>query len=268
MLVKAASGGSIEIVQWLRSHDGLKGGEVDRRFMHIAALYNHLALVQYMQSLGTAWDDYMFEGIASRGHLDMLQWLADQKVPMPHHEIAWQAAKHNRLNILQSLDADQGVALEDTQALDGAARGGHIPLMEWLMNRGCTVDPAVCTAAVMQAAEADAIAVLEWLRVRGQLILAAELYNWTLACSYGPKNDKCSLVKWLREVANCPWDAPSLAMCAAYNGHLETLQYIHKHGGPFTAEQLTQQLHDGRKEPEVRRWLREQGAKRARYSKA
>ena len=66
----------------------------------------------------------------------------------------------------------------------------------------------------------------------------------------------------MREVAECPLDAASLAPHAAGRGQLECLQYIHQHYDPFTADQLTEQLcmagHQGRLA--TAQWLHAQGA--------
>ena len=74
---------------------------------------------------------------------------------------------------------------------------------------------------------------------------------------------RLAVMDWLRQEALCPWDVGDLAEWAVLFGQLELLQYIHEHGGPFTADQLTEQLVLAGEHGHLRiaQWLRDkQGA--------
>ena len=49
------------------------------------------------------------------------------------------------------------------------------------------------------------------------------------------KGGNVDLLRWLREEKNCPWGDRTCSW-AAYDGHLECLQYAHKNGCPLTGE--------------------------------
>ena len=134
--------------------------------------------------------------------------------------------------------------------------------MEWLISHGCPVDDDVCFDAVRYAVGSGSTAALESLRQSGLIILIPDRYMNVLHDSARKHEaNALTLVRWLREVAECPWHAAKLAERAAAINHLQVLQYVHEHGGPFTAEQLAVQLRCAYlRYPEVCQWLRKQGA--------
>jgi hypothetical protein len=82
----------------------------------------------------------------------------------------------------------------DKWAWAAAARGGHLPVLEWLRSQACPWDESACSAA----AEGGQLAALQWLRRRG-----------------------------------APWDFLTCAK-AAGAGHLEVLRWAHAQGCPLS----------------------------------
>lgn len=255
---EAAKAGSMELMQWLRSKEVRIGSEV----LHTAAVGNHLPLAQYLFSIGTPWHAYMADKVAEKGCLDMLKWLHSQECVMGFNSLAFPAARGGHVNILKWLTIEHGVDLSDNRAMAVAARAGHISVMVWLMEQGCAITADVCEAAVHGSVGVGSVAVFDWLRDFGHFISRPELYHGVISCTASVAAHSLMVMKWLKEVAEFPWDAAELAKYAAVYGKLECLQYIHQHGGPFTAEQLTDQLHIAGQCVNIStaQWLRTQGA--------
>ena len=199
----------------------------------------------------------------------MLKWILDHGCPI--HPIgdltgaaslAQFAAAGDCRPVLDWLVSEHGVVLANTKALQGAAYGGHVALMEWLMQQGCLFTPDVSDAAATHDTLANSTVLLEWIRHRGQLMLGPATYYTVLLYGVRHASGCLTVMKWLREVANHPWDAATLALQPARRGAFECLRYIHQHGGLFTAEQLQEQLHLAvvKGHDHIADWLRAQGA--------
>ena len=158
---------------------------------------------------------------------------------------------------------EHDVVLANTRALAGAAYYGRLSLMEWLMDQhGCLVNARACDNAVRCAVETGSLDAAEWLLQR-HFFVSPELHFARFNYREKDVNNCLKVMRWLREVANCPWDATELAYAAACCRDLESLKYIHQHGSPFNAEQLHDQLQASSGRPggsEVAEWLRTQRA--------
>ena len=254
---ETAKTGSVEIMQWLHTRPVL----ITSQALRVAARSNHLPMVEYLGSFSTILCQLhprTAVEVAEEGHLDMLKWLQSHRCAMEFEDIAFHAAKGGHVHILAWLLEDHGVDLSATRALARAARGGHLLMMGWLIMQGCDVDAEVCLSAVHGALRTGVTA-LNWLLQHGHLMLTPLLYKPVFSDTGKRLTHRLKVLKWLREVAHCPWDAVEAAKCAAMYGHLECLQYIHQHGGPFTPQQLTAQLRDaGRLDHlAVAQWLRD-----------
>ena len=172
----------------------------------------------------------------------MLQWISQ------HHDIEdWYrltnfAAFRGSVEILEWLTNEQDVIV-DAYDLQEAAQGGQVAAMEWLIEHGCQVTTEACEWAAYHGARQGNTATLEWLRSRGHLIVFEDLYLFVDKLREDENHSSYAHVwKWLREVAECPWNAQELALEAADANCSEALQYVHQYGGPFNADQLAAQL--------------------------
>ena len=249
-----------------------------------AATGNHIALVQYLSSINAPWHDdlpqYLSsinapyhddlpQAVSERGLFDMLKHVLDSGCPIRSADgqsadagvLAYHAARGSHVTILEWLIIEHGVTLSETRALAGAARGGHLSLMKRLMDQhGCEVTALVCRRVIRHAVNTGSLAAAEWLLQRHSFLGSPELY---IAAFVSRDKDGCNRLKvmrWLREVAHCPWDAAGLANAAATSGDLECLKYMHQHAGPFDAAQLHVQLRLSDRDEGVAAWLRTQGA--------
>ena len=235
----AAKSGSVEMMQWLHQ----KGIRVDYRTMAAAAGSNiHTTLVQYLHELGTPLSDYAAQCAAENCNLEMLKWIVEHYVIEDWHRVTGAAADCGSIDILDWLVNEKGIAADST-ALCRAAGAGQLGGMEWLIQHGYEVTTKVCQYAACNGGWDENTAALEWLRTNGHLILHEDLYCFVRRLRKSSENVSYIHVwKWLREVAECPWNAPKLARHAAEDDCLVALQYVHQHGGLVDAEGLADQL--------------------------
>jgi len=138
----AAEGGHLEVVQWLLANGGLWRGSVYR-----AAIRNgHLHVAQWAHANGYPWDDQdgpeteatllplMCARAASRGDLDMLQWLwSIRRVDDP--DLYATAAHSGCIHIIVWLHGQQ--CPWDARVIEKALAAGHWNIVEWVRERGC-----------------------------------------------------------------------------------------------------------------------------------
>ena len=102
----------------------------------------------------------------------------------------------------------------------GAARGGHLEVLQWLHANGCPLGANTC----MYAARGGHLEVLQWLRANG--------CPWGRnTCSGAAEGGHLEVLQWAR-VNGCPWDEDTCRF-AAQGGHLEVLQWAHANGCPW-----------------------------------
>eukprot|EP01135_Chromosphaera_perkinsii_P001349 Nk52_evm76s164 gene=Nk52_evmTU76s164 len=182
---------------------------------------------------------------AAYGHADVVEWLNEifPSVSSPNEAAHYQQSYHHASSCGLLRGAESAICTTD--AMDYAAKNGHLALIQWLhshRNEGCTVN------AMNWAAEMGHIDVVQWLHENRDegcneyaLRNAAgnnhlRMVQWLTA---NRPHDKCTtsamdwacgrghldVVRWLHENRSegCSEDAMYLA---AGNGHLDVLKYI------------------------------------------
>lgn len=108
------------------------------------------------------------------------------------------AAGGGHLDVLKYLHANGAVLTLETCA--AAVRGCHIPCLQFCVAHNAPLDESLCAAA--------AVAVC------------------------GNESHGLEMLRYMHEVARCPWDARTCTAAASRNS-LECLEYAHKHGCPW-----------------------------------
>ncbi|PNH10058.1 Ankyrin repeat domain-containing protein [Tetrabaena socialis] len=138
-------------------------------------------------------------GIAAEtGNMELLQYLLDQGVghqeAFVHGEMR-SAACSGHVDAMKLLHAC-GAAADAVDTVYGAARGGHLPALAWLVET-LGAEAALTAGVFASAAMAGSMELLAWLQVRG-----------------------------------CPWDATTFA-AAATEGSEEQLEWLVAQGCPL-----------------------------------
>ena len=236
----AAISGSVEVMQWLHQ----RGMSINQRAMSEATGSNtHTALVQYMLDIGTPLSDYAAIRAAYSADLKMLEWVSQHYAIQEWRPLTRIAAQQGNIEMLNWIVIEKGIAVDDVD-LCRAAEAGQLAAMQWLIEHGCAVDLEVCQWAAHSGEVLRNTDALEWLRNHGHLILDAGLYCAIERLWFSSEEGHYAHVwKWLREVAECPWEncASAIAVEAARNCP-QALVYVHEHSGGFSADELADQL--------------------------
>ena len=95
------------------------------------------------------------------GRLDVLRWLTLDPSYEMDRRWTYHAARNGHVDVLEWL-ADEGCSLAE-DAASGAAEGGHLDALKWLVSMGCPWSGSVWNYAVKGRHEH----VVEWLRGEG-----------------------------------------------------------------------------------------------------
>ena len=120
----------------------------------------------------------------------------------------------------------QGRLSRQKYLCEGAARSGHLEVLQWLRANGCPWDGWTCK----YAAEGGHLEVLQWARKQG--------CAWDgNTCAHAALKGHLEVLQWLR-ANGCPW---GMGTCkgAAEGGHLEMLQWARANGCPWNANTCT-----------------------------
>ena len=194
------------------------------------------------------------------GSAALAKWALTEGCPRERGDgfnIAYAAAEHGHLELVQWLCGEGGFALNEFLMQD-AARGGSVELVQWLSRRGCPQSKDL----INHAAECGRLEVVQFLRgecnrdcpgcpwLRETLSQAAwsgnlELVQWLWAegCPLDDGEDtmgsaarsgNLQLVQWLRG-KGCPWDQLTCHY-AVHKGHAAVLRWARENGCPWEAQ--------------------------------
>jgi hypothetical protein len=222
------------------------------------------------------------------GRLDVLKWLWEREPSChkyPYIEVAGYHGQKEVLDWFYTLPRED-FPIKDlhrpeqfvkdlatfSEALRGAARGGHLELVKHLREKGCEWDEWTCAAAAQEghvhvleylrtngcpwnsdacscAAGGDQLDTLKWLREHG--------CPWDrYAMVYAVEAGKFASLKWMREHGCTGWDADLFATAVIY-GSLKILMWMHENGCPWDQEATEFAAGDGNLE--ILKWLHENG---------
>ena len=189
--------------------------------------------------------DYTADALATRGHLSCLAALRDTGVPRDFFaDVATCAARGGHLPVLQWAHAARYPF--GPMICDAAAEGGHLEVLQWLRAAGCPWG----WSTSQKAAEHGHRAVLQWLHAAG-----CPLDRFT--CAAAAKGGHLHILQWLRG-NGCELDASTCDQ-AARHGKLEVLEWARAHGCPWGANTCAQAALGGHLG--VLQWAREHGCK-------
>eukprot|EP00953_Heterococcus_sp_UTEX-ZZ885_P033711 17516-Heterococcus_DN1.PRE.1 len=161
----------------------------------------------------------------------------------------------------------------------GAAKGGHLELLQHLRSEGFEWDKH---HIVYCAAGSGSIEMIEWLRQQQSMQIDAEVLSWAAgagktamcqhlrsvgcdwdihACESATADGHLDTLRWLRE-NGCPWIVNDVCMVAAAHGRVTILDFVIEQGEVLDAELLTDALNTagaGNK-LQAAQWLRQHGA--------
>ena len=195
------------------------------------------------------WDEELSGNMARHGALTSLVWARENGMPWDNRATR-AAAKFGHLAVLAYVGNVSGFGqhMFDTGVFKWAAAGGHIPVMQFLLDNNCPFDEWVCTAA----ARKGQLEALKWAREHNMpwskwaLINAAlgghmEIIEWAVQngakwkwslqlITYTAQYGKLEMAKKLR-LRGFPVSERTCAY-AAFGGHLDFLKWLRSEPNP------------------------------------
>lgn len=166
--------------------------------------------------------DDVCDGAARGGHVNVLEWLKS-KGCQPSPITPYHAARSGSMECLSSAPVehrrappqwtiDNGCRI-NCRVIDGAARGGHLDMLQWMRRGGFIMNGNVST----EAATGGHIEVLQWS-------IDVSIVRGSTACQCAALKDRLDVLKWL--IANgFVWNEV-MYKNAVYKGHIHILEYI------------------------------------------
>ena len=208
----AAEGGHFELVKWLHleNHLPLKI-DFDIRyfsFLHCAAKGGNLEIIQWACSQGAGFSNsadvaFFARNVATNGHIDILKWAWD-----------YSYCKQFKNDFIKS-------------AAEGAAFGGFIHILEWILSLDSTstiLGLDVCT----YAATNGHLDTIKWLHSRDFPCL---LLDVGIAAA---QNGHLNVLIWIYEQ-----DCDLILFCVFSKSHAHIQDWLHRNGCPCSCRRIT-----------------------------
>jgi hypothetical protein len=132
---RAASGGSMEVIEWLRQQQGVS---INANVIAMAARTGQTAMCQHLRSTGCNWNVHACSKAAEGGHLDTLRWSRENECPWDARQVCINAARYGYTNILNYvLEQDDLLDAHLLRAtLNAAGSCNQLHTAQWLRQHG------------------------------------------------------------------------------------------------------------------------------------
>eukprot|EP00953_Heterococcus_sp_UTEX-ZZ885_P012570 7207-Heterococcus_DN1.PRE.2 len=248
----AASSRCLSKLQWLHIEQQCPfPGEITL----IAARAGDVEMLRWLKSAGCCFDKWTsLRGAQSGNNLNVLQFLHAEGCPW-HPNVCGAAGEAGDLEQLNWLFS-HGATVDNSTAMI-AARGGAVPVLEWLQQQQ---DVELKEHTMCCAAEHGHLQLCQWLH--------AQQCPWDDTATFSAaRYNHCATLRWLIE-SGCPHDVThvlnilSAAVLGARNGDFNTLQYLYECGIMASSDVLTDTLNTAgaHNKLAVAQWLRQHGA--------
>lgn len=194
VLTSAATGGHLEVLQWLVSQ-GCCAEEGGTSTCTGAAAGGNLKLLQWARANGFDWHSGTCAAAARHGHFEMLLWARENGCEMDLHT-CFCAAESGHLEMLKwTLAQDYGPEISDTQLVWAASSGGHIHVLEWLLDCGREWDGTRVSYIVGTRGHLE---MLEWAVARGLELDWGECFQAAVDCRREElRSQRIEVMRWV-----------------------------------------------------------------------
>ena len=203
---------SMNVLVWLHDNHYSKALMWTASTCHKVAALGHLGVFQWLRSPERIhgpcpWNDRTCAEAAKNNRLPLLEWARAQEPPCPWNVAACAlAAQHGHQNVLQWMRAQDPPCPWNEKVCAQAAWGDKLPTLKWLREQDppCPWNENTCT----YAARNGNLVALQWLRAQNP------------PCPWGPNIYKhavvgkhLNVIKWLRaQTPPCQWDTSACEM--------------------------------------------------------
>jgi len=180
-----------------------------------AAQSNNTAVLEWLVSAGHWPDLTVWMHAASRGSMQVLEWLAVRLGTLGIRG-AWEgAARHGKLCVIEWLHANGYESISTDHCTD-AAQGGHISVVRWAAEHG-----AVSTReSIERAAYNGHLAVVRYLVDQGVAHCPTRL------CQNAAMTGHLDIIKWAHTTGRLAWDRQSVREKAVLHKQTHIVEWI------------------------------------------
>ena len=160
---QAAFVGCLDILKYIHLYEPdkmISYGNDRIRIMYRAAEGGHLEIIRWLRDIGCPWDDWVCTAATQNGHFDVLKCLRAYGCSWDFWTCA-AAAEIGRLDILEWLYYN-GCPLDEC-VFNSATEAGYFDIITWLREKRCPWDEYTCASA----ADKGHLEILKWLHENG-----------------------------------------------------------------------------------------------------
>ncbi|KXZ48493.1 hypothetical protein GPECTOR_27g663 [Gonium pectorale] len=148
--IHAARTGRLLVLAWLLQEYGPDRLGLDEPLFTSAAGSGSVGLLAWLRERGCAWHADAWEAAAGAGCVEALEWLAERGCPMPEegkpYAVACRNGDMSTARCLVRLGVPWGPPGGDCRC--EVARIAPLPMLRWLLDAGCRLEPSDYTAAM------------------------------------------------------------------------------------------------------------------------
>ena len=197
-------------------------------------------------------------GCIERGHIAILEWLLSMGFHLCHD--AWSfAVSAGTVDMLRWLSTKQNLQPHYDDILHEAVRHGQIGVIEWLLDeRGYAYMPQMIPSLTEHAIIYGHPSVLQFLQSRHYAILISD------DVSTAARSGHLDVVRWLREkkIPRCRFKRKHFVV-ALTAGNLDVTDYIYSSAGPFVLDAKLGICAAEKGRLDILRWLKQKDAQYA-----
>lgn len=202
----------------------------DNYFARWAAANNDLPLLQTLYAHGadlTALNNYIPRHFAKRGNLDALLWLRDEGMNIiPYlNTFMHNLGDENALDRMDELlRAEPSLSVQHNSAIVSAARAGHLHVLEWYRDRGAAFDFNDHECG-FKALTGGHVPVLDFLEKQG-----VDMKRYARdAAAQAASDGKTAALEWL-DSRKIPYDLNVCVRLAANSHHTDLVRRLYEKG--------------------------------------
>ncbi|WZN59355.1 ankyrin repeat protein [Chloropicon roscoffensis] len=222
---------TLDLLKDILAPSRLSVAEFQREIAKGAAWGGHLNLLKKMDSAKelNIYDFVLCRSAAGGGDLATIKWLRSKGKHFDQFCVA-DAAGRGHLEAIKEMRRSKARGTDESararwgeDAVEQAAKGGHLEVVQWLRQNGCPWNSTTCYLA----AKGGHLDVLKWLRDQDPPCPWNEE-----TCTYAAEGGHLEVLKFLRaQNPPCPWDEETCRW-AARNGHLDVLKWARSQDPP------------------------------------
>jgi len=247
---RAAWYGKLDVLNWLKSKGWFDPNRIGTG-MRVAARKGNILILEWLMENGCHLDKNVFYGAAKGGHLNVLEFLKVKNCPLDLNLCVSGAARGGSLESIRWL-IQHGFSIDDIdgRVIEEAARKGHLHVIKFFIENGFSIND-IDNEVSYKAAEGGKLHVLKWLHENN---CPFDKETFTKAA----RNGNIDNLQWLLEI-HCPFDKRTFAN-AANNGNIDNLQWLL--GNNFPWDKMCYSEAGNSNNLEVLDWLKEKGCPR------